>query len=117
MNYHLETEGRILPTWVMWFILLWLSLVDRSASRVINLMNYTTPVMLGSDRLNQDHISTEEKLLRYLFKDYNPNVMPRQNLNESFKLYVGLAMSQLINIVKEEIIFYKIIITNIIINN
>ena len=45
------------------------------------------------------YTSTEEKLLEYLFRDYNPNIIPRENSNESLKLYIGLAMVQLINIV------------------
>ncbi len=46
------------------------------------------------------YTSTEEKLLEYLFRDYNPNIIPRENSNESLKLYIGLAMVQLINIVR-----------------
>jgi len=41
----------------------------------------------------------EAKLLHYLLHDYNPNIIPREYKNESLKLYIGLAMSQLINIV------------------
>ena len=37
----------------------------------------------------------EEKLLRYLFKNYNPNIMPKE-FSETLKLYIGLAMIQLI---------------------
>jgi len=43
----------------------------------------------------------EAKLLHYLLQDYNPNIIPRESKNESLKLYIGLAMSQLINIVLE----------------
>ncbi len=73
-------------------------IVGSSKCRVINLMNYTTPPLPVQEKLNQ-YSPTEERLLRYLFKDYNPHIMPRENLNESFKLYIGMAMSQLINIV------------------
>jgi hypothetical protein len=52
---------------------------------------YTEPPLVYS--------STEEKLLAYLFREYNPNIIPRENSNESLKLYIGLAMVQLINIV------------------
>ena len=45
---------------------------------------------------------SEEKLFKYLLKDYNPNIMPKLNMSEHFKLYFGLAMSQLINIVKHK---------------
>ena len=41
----------------------------------------------------------EEKLLNYLFYKYNPNLIPVESINDSLKLYMGLAMSQLINIV------------------
>ena len=41
----------------------------------------------------------EEKLLNYLFHNYNPNVIPRLFSNESLIIYIGLSMSQLINIV------------------
>jgi hypothetical protein len=44
----------------------------------------------------------EERLLRYLFKDYNPHIIPRESNNESLKLYIGLAMIQLINIFDKE---------------
>jgi hypothetical protein len=47
-----------------------------------------------------EYSETEEKLLKYLFKDYNPNIIPREHINESLKLYIGLAMVQLINIVR-----------------
>ena len=46
-----------------------------------------------------DSSSEEERLLKYLLKNYNPNIMPKLNMSENFKLYFGLAMSQLINIV------------------
>ena len=87
---------------ILLFFSIILSVWQRAESRVvINLLNFTTPAgaLSASERINQAYSSTEERLLRYLFKDYNPNIMPRENLNESFKLYIGLAMSQLINIV------------------
>lgn len=46
----------------------------------------------------------EAKLLNFLLHDYNPNIIPSEKKNESLKLYIGLAMSQLINIV----ILYKL---------
>lgn len=87
---------------ILLFFSIILSVWQRAECRVvINLLNFTTPAgaLSASERINQAYSSTEERLLRYLFKDYNPNIMPRENLNESFKLYIGLAMSQLINIV------------------
>lgn len=87
---------------ILLFFSIILSVSQRAECRVvINLLNFTTPAgaLSASERINQAYSSTEERLLRYLFKDYNPNIMPRENLNESFKLYIGLAMSQLINIV------------------
>lgn len=87
---------------ILLFFSIILSVSQRAQCRVvINLLNFTTPAgaLSASERINQAYSSTEERLLRYLFKDYNPNIMPRENLNESFKLYIGLAMSQLINIV------------------
>ena len=69
-------------------------------------MNTTYPTIqsLGMSRKLTDNYSytqDEEKLLKYLFKDYNPNIIPKVSLNESLKLYFGLAMSQLINVVSE----------------
>ncbi|RNA33865.1 acetylcholine receptor subunit beta-like 1 [Brachionus plicatilis] len=49
-----------------------------------------------------DYSPSEERLLRYLFRSYNPNIMPRVNGNESFKLYFGLALGQLINVYDKE---------------
>lgn len=64
-------------------------------------LNMTTPIITTD--INRHHglqySPNEEKLLKYLFKDYNPHIMPKESLNESFKLYIGMAMSQLINIV------------------
>ncbi len=42
----------------------------------------------------------ENKLLHLLFKNYNQNILPRENNNESLKLNIGLAMIQLVNIVR-----------------
>lgn len=47
----------------------------------------------------------EAKLLNYLLRNYNPNIIPREYNNESLKLYIGLAMSQLINLVKIQATF------------
>lgn len=47
-----------------------------------------------------DYSPSEERLLKYLFKSYNPHIMPRVNSNESLKLYFGLALGQLINVVR-----------------
>ena len=41
----------------------------------------------------------EEKLLKYLLKDYNPNIMPKLNLHDHLRVFFGLALVQLINIV------------------
>ena len=46
----------------------------------------------------------EENLIKILFSDYNPNVIPRPRLNESLKIYMGLSMSQLLNIVNFNLI-------------
>ena len=46
-----------------------------------------------------DYSHNEERLLNHLFKDYNPFVMPRKSANESLKVYFGLALHQLIQIV------------------
>ena len=74
--------------------------------KIIKHINLTTSI-IATDHIHYYKKSplevtttpNEEKLLRYLFKDYNPNIMPKENMNESFKLYFGLAMAQLINIV------------------
>lgn len=42
---------------------------------------------------------SEERLLNYLFKGYNPNIIPNHENNQSLRVYLGLAMVQLINIV------------------
>jgi hypothetical protein len=67
--------------------------------------NHTTHIMPTSRIVKKiqdpiEYSETEEKLLKYLFKDYNPNIIPREHINESLKLYIGLAMVQLINIVR-----------------
>jgi hypothetical protein len=50
-------------------------------------------------KYSQFHTSiNEERLLKHLFNNYNPNVIPRF-VNESLTIYIGLSMSQLINIV------------------
>jgi hypothetical protein len=41
----------------------------------------------------------EEKLLKYLLKDYNSNIMPKLNLHDHLRVFFGLALVQLINIV------------------
>lgn len=41
----------------------------------------------------------EERLHRYIFKNYNPNIMPKRDSNETLKLSIGLALIQIINIV------------------
>lgn len=51
----------------------------------------------------------EAKLLNYLLRNYNPNIIPREYNNESLKLYIGLAMSQLINLVKIQSTLYHFI--------
>lgn len=43
----------------------------------------------------------EEKLLKYMLKDYNSNVIPKINKSHSFTIFFGLALVQLINIVSE----------------
>ena len=50
-------------------------------------------------QIMQESYRLEDRLLKYLFKDYNPYVIPRDYRNYSLKLYVGLAMIQLINMV------------------
>ena len=32
----------------------------------------------------------EEKLLKYLLKDYNPNILPKMSLDEYIKVFFGL---------------------------
>lgn len=81
------------------FIIQIIFTIDKSICKVIKLLNYTTPVPIYNDKSTNPYSPAEEKLLKYLFKNYNPHIMPRENLNESFKLYIGLAMSQLINVV------------------
>ena len=41
----------------------------------------------------------ELKLLDLLFYNYSPNIIPRRN--KPLKLYMGMSMAQLINIVKK----------------
>lgn len=62
---------------------------------------------LNDNRSTIKYTPNEEKLLKHLFKNYNPNIMPKEYANETVKLYIGLAMVQLINIVY---IFYFLII-------
>lgn len=47
----------------------------------------------------------EEKLLKYLLKDYNPNIMPKMDWHDHFKIFFGLALVQLINIVTKFVFF------------
>lgn len=52
-----------------------------------------------SKRNNRRPYDAKTKLLRYLFTNYNPNMIPIQNHKYSQKVYIGLAMIQLINMV------------------
>jgi hypothetical protein len=49
---------------------------------------------------NVNYSPNEERLLKYLFTNYNPNIIPIESSNQSLKLFIGMAMIQLINIVK-----------------
>lgn len=93
------------------FFLFLLQFVNKlNCAKIMKHFNHTTHI-IPTDFLKDKYVKynkikaqegyspSEERLLKYLFKDYNPQIMPRENLNESFKLYVGLAMGQLINIV------------------
>ena len=57
---------------------------------------------LSNQKPNSYGLKNEEKLINLLLQNYNPNVIPRPSLNESLKLYVGLSMAQLINIVSKK---------------
>jgi hypothetical protein len=80
----------------------------------INLTKMFSKMTSKLPELNINHSTikytpNEEKLLKHLFKNYNPNIMPKEHLNETVKLYIGLAMIQLINIV-DIFSFFKIIL-------
>jgi hypothetical protein len=72
--------------------------------KCINLNKMFINMTSKLSELNANHSTikythNEEKLLKHLFKDYNPNIMPKEFSNDTVKLYIGLAMVQLINIV------------------
>lgn len=91
--------------WLLMLVISRPSLVE--SLKIMKQYNMTTNVIQTTNMakvaaISKDPIaysSAEEKLLEYLFKDYNPNIIPRESANESLKLYIGLAMVQLINIV------------------
>lgn len=86
-------------------IILWFTLFHATEClKVMKAFNHTTHIMPPNQKVKYHqsdlgYSPSEEKLLKYLFKEYNPHIMPIENLNESLKLYIGLAMGQLINIV------------------
>lgn len=89
---------------IMTSIFCYLANLTKSA-KIIKNFNLTSESSLEyvKSLMQEDDVGyspSEERLLRYLFKSYNPNIMPRVNLNESFKLYFGLALGQLINVVR-----------------
>ena len=98
----------------LYLVFLFLSLAENcmTSLKIIRQFNQTTHTLPTTFIARQHHreltsgplqySSTEEKLLEYLFKNYNPNIIPRESSNESLKLYIGLAMVQLINIVKPQ---------------
>lgn len=62
--------------------------------------HFLNNVKLINQENDVEYSPSEERLLKYLFKSYNPHIMPRVNYNESLKLYFGLALGQLINVVR-----------------
>ena len=66
-------------------------------------INYTTNVWQSSSTEDVSTIEEidvmEERLHRYIFKNYNPNIIPKRYSNETLKLSIGLALIQIINIV------------------
>lgn len=66
-------------------------------------INYTISVSQSSSTqsvsTSEEIDKIEERLHRYIFKNYNPNIMPKRHLNETLKLSIGLALIQIINIV------------------
>lgn len=81
-----------------------MSILQSSIGKKIHSMNYS----MNSSAPNAGYIDLqyidssykyEDQLLKHLFKSYNPNLIPRRNSNETLKLYLGLAMIQLINMV------------------
>jgi hypothetical protein len=67
-------------------------------------INYTISLLESSSATNKYSASEEidkmeERLHRYIFKNYNRNIMPKRHLNETLKLSIGLALIQIINIV------------------
>lgn len=50
-------------------------------------------------KLNSFDAKREERLIELLLRNYNPNIIPKPIYNQSLKLYIGLSMAQLINIV------------------
>jgi hypothetical protein len=77
--------------------------ISTKATSVQTMLNSYYYSSLDDDFSNSSikYTPNEEKLLKFLFKDYNPNIMPKEFSNETLTLYIGLAMAQLINIVRE----------------
>ncbi len=71
---------------------------NMNSSIVQNINDFTNYHYTYRNRTEKEWYK-EAKLLNYLLRDYNPHIIPRENTNESLKLYIGLAMSQLINLV------------------
>jgi hypothetical protein len=75
-------------------------IITNVSCKKMNLFNHTSKEDVEEfNRIKDSSYKDEDELLKILFQTYNPNIIPRRNLNESLKLYVGLAMIQLVNMV------------------